>query len=380
MSAAAPAVDEVRRARAFLARVAEPPAPALAALVARVGPVEAADLVRRGDVLDGVAAETAARRVVELAARDLAAAAAAGARLVVPEDAEWPAEEFAAFTASGIADLAPPVALWVRGPARLDEVAACAVAVVGARAATAYGVHVAAEVAAGVVEGGRAVVSGAAIGIDGAAHRGALAVDGTTVAVLACGVDRAYPAAHEGLIGRIAATGAVVSEYPPGAVPARNRFLVRNRLIAGLAAGTVVVEAGLRSGAQRTATDAVHLGRALAAVPGPVTSATSAGCHRLLRDGAELVTSAAEVLEAVGRIGVDLAPEPAPGPVRPTDLLSRVGRLVHDALPARAARDATWIAVEAGIPAPAVRGALTELERRGLVEHWDGRWQRRAGR
>ncbi len=155
------------------------------------------------------------------------------------------------------------------------------------------------------------MVSGAAIGVDGAAHRGALAVDGPTVAVLACGVDRAYPGTHAALLGRIANSGLVVSEYPPGCVPARHRFLVRNRLIAGMAAGTVVVEAGLRSGAQRTAADALALGRLVMAVPGPVTSGLSAGCHRLIRGGALLVTRAEEVLEAVGRIGLDLADEPA---------------------------------------------------------------------
>src|SRR5690606_23921427 len=170
---------------------------------------------------------------------------------------------------------APPLALWVRGPGRLGELGGTAVAVVGARAATSYGAHVAAELGSGLADRGCTVVSGAAIGIDGAAHRGALAVEGATVAVLACGIDRIYPASHELLLERIAASGLVVSEYPPGGVPARHRFLVRNRLIAGLAVGTVVVEAGLRSGAQRTAADAMSLGRQVMAVPGPVTSAMS---------------------------------------------------------------------------------------------------------
>ena len=184
---------------------------------------------------------------------------------------------------------------------------------------------------------------------------------------------------HERLIDRIAATGLVLSEYPPGCVPARHRFLVRNRLIAGLAAGTLVVEAGLRSGAQRTAADARALGRVVMALPGPVTSGRSAGCHRLIRDGAVLVTRAEEVLEGVGRIGVDLAPEPESGDGRPTDGLDPVAARVHDALPARAARETRWLAMEAGVPIGAVRAALVELERRGLVEHRGGRWQR-AGR
>jgi DNA processing protein len=250
--------------------------------------------------------------------------------------------------------------------------------VVGARAATSYGAHVAGELGSGLADRGCAVVSGAAIGIDGAAHRGALGVDGPTVAVLACGVDRAYPASHQLLLERIAASGLVVSEYPPGGVPGRHRFLVRNRLIAGLAAGTVVVEAGLRSGAQRTASDALSLGRPVMAVPGPVTSAMSVGCHRLVRDGALLVTRSDEVLEAVAPIGTHLA-EPARSEAgRPTDGLGAAAALVHDALPARVARDTRWLALESGVPIGVVRVALVALERRGLVEHCEGRWRRRV--
>jgi DNA processing protein len=222
---------EVLLARAYLSRVAEPPAPALAGLVAEVGAVEAAARVLDGQVGEQVAAETRVRRAVHRPGADLDAAAAAGVRLLTPEDAEWPTQAFAAFGASGSPQLAPPLALWVRGPARLDELCGLAVAVVGARAATSYGAHVAAELGSGLADRGCTVVSGAAIGIDGAAHRGALGVDGPTVAVLACGVDRAYPASHQLLLERIAASGLVVSEYPPGGVPGRHRFLVRNRLI-----------------------------------------------------------------------------------------------------------------------------------------------------
>ncbi len=363
-------------ARAYLSRVAEPPAAALVRFAEEVGPVRAARRVRAGEVSEEVAALTRARRSVDRAAADLAAAEAAGARLLVPEDPDWPGEPFEAFTACGTPEHAPPLALWVRGSGRLAVLADRAVAVVGARAASGYGVHMAGELAAGLAADGYTVVSGAAIGIDGAAHRGALAVDGATVAVLACGVERAYPAAHQALLGRIADAGLVVSEYPPGAVPARHRFLVRNRLLAGLTAGTVVVEAGLRSGAQRTASDALELGRPVLAVPGPVTSGLSAGCHRLIRDGAVLVTRTEEVLEAVAPIGAALAAEPAPGPPRLTDGLGEVGVLVHDALPARAEREAGWLAMEAGVPVGAVRAALVDLERRGLVEHRDGHWRR----
>jgi DNA processing protein len=364
---------EIVRARAYLSRVAEPPASALVRFVEAVGPVAAACRVRAGEVPDAVAAETAGRRVVDRAHADLAAAHTTGARLLVPEDPAWPHWAFAPLAISGAPDLAPPVALWVRGPVPLDQASERAVAVVGARAATGYGAHVAGDFASAFAVGGATVVSGAAIGIDGAAHRGALAVDGITVAVLACGIDRAYPAAHAALLGRIATSGLVVSEYPPGSVPARHRFLVRNRLIAALGAGTLVVEAGVRSGAQRTAGNALALGRSVMAVPGPITSALSDGCHRLIQNGALLVTRPEEVLEVVGRLGLDLAPDPAT-PLRPTDRLEGAVALVHDALPARGARDARWLAREAGVPPDAVRAALTELERRGLARYRDGLW------
>ena len=422
----------VLRARAYLLRVAEPPAPALLRLIAAVGPVEAATRVRAGAVAQSVARETAARRAVERVDDDLAAAHACGARLLTPEDPAWPHWAFtalenaahgppAADPADGVADgdrpsggpgsggvagrglngdgvdeaagwgrrgrigaglrpargdLAPPIALWVRGPGALDELCNQAAAIVGARAATGYGLHMAGELGAGLATAGFTVVSGAAIGVDGAAHRGALAAAGPNVAVLACGIDRSYPAAHEALLERIAATGLILSEYPPGSVPARHRFLVRNRLIAGLAAGTVVVEAGFRSGAQRTAADARSLGRPVMAVPGPVTSGRSAGCHRMIREGAVLVTRVEEVLEEVGRLGLHLADPPAVPGARPTDGLSALAVLVHDALPARAAQDVAWLANEAGVPPNAVRAALDELVRRELVEPMGTRWQR----
>ncbi|HEY0812800.1 MAG TPA: DNA-processing protein DprA [Pseudonocardia sp.] len=415
MTAAAPPSAEVLLARAYLSRVAEPPTPGLARLVLAVGPVETAERVRRGTVPEEVAKETAARRDVDRAAEDLATAHACGARILTPEHGGWPHWAFAALdnvalgragpaavrddverdeadsgriadptaacpTSAGDrptrGDLAPPLALWVRGPGIAAQLCDQAAALVGARAATGYGLHVAGEFGAGLAAAGFTVVSGAAFGIDAAAHRGALAAGGPTIAVLACGIDRSYPAAHEALLGRIAATGLVLSEYPPGAVPARHRFLVRNRLIAALAGGTVVVEAALRSGAQRTAADAQALGRPVLAVPGAVTSGQSAGCHRLIRDGAVLVTRIEEVLEEVGRIGFHLAEEPGSLRARPTDGLGPAATLVHDALPARAARGVSWLAMESGLPLDAVRPALAELARRGLVEFGGGRWQR----
>ena len=374
-----PGERELRQARAYLNRVAEPPAPALGALITEIGPVRAAKLVAEGQVPDRVAAETSARRADQRAEADLAAIAALGGRLVVPEDDEWPGEVFTCFampTAAGDERWYAPVALWVRGLDRLDDLGARAVAVVGARAATGYGEHVAADFGYGLAERGITVVSGAAFGIDGAAHRGALAAEGPTVAVQACGLDRAYPAGHCRLLDQIVHHGAVVSEYPPGVRPARYRFLVRNRLIAAFTVGTVVVEAGARSGARRTATAAAALGRIVMAVPGPITSALSVGCHHLVREEqAILVTRVEEIVEAVGRIGADLAPALS-SPARSTDGLSPELLAVYDALPARAPRHPEQLTRDTGIPLHRVRAALPLLELEGLVGCGVSGWYR----
>ncbi|EHK87299.1 DNA protecting protein DprA [Saccharomonospora azurea SZMC 14600] len=376
--------DAIRAARAYLLRVAEPPAPALWAFVAEYGPVEAAWRVRAGDVPDRVAAETAARRELDLAERDLDEGAAQGARLVVPEDDEWPAWPLLSMEVAmgrGVDTMAPPLALWVRGEVPLDDVLVSAVAIVGARAATDYGETTAAEFAYELTLAETTVVSGAAYGIDGAAHRGVLAAGGATVAVLGCGLDAGYPAGHVGLLNRVAKRGAVVSEYPPGTQPARHRFLVRNRLIAALTAGTVVVEAGRRSGARNTATTAGVLGKVVMAVPGPVTSALSVGCHHLVRDAqATLVSSATDVMETVGRLGTGLAPR-QDGPRRRTDGLDAEPLRVFEALPARGGRSPEQIATEAGVSLPRVRAVLPALELDGLAERCDAGWRqgRRRG-
>ena len=269
----------------------------------------------------------ATRRAVAAAdpARDLDAAAALGARLVCPGDAEWP---------PGLDDLGDrvPVALWARGPVTLTAATAHAVAIVGSRAATPYGNEVAFELAVELGDRGWSTVSGGAYGIDAATHRGSLAADVPTVAVLACGVDVSYPSGNRRLFGDIADHGLLVSEWAPGASPTRLRFLWRNRVIAALARGTVVVEMGHRSGARRTCTEAARLGRHVMAVPGPVTSAVSVGCHALLRSReAECVTSAYDVLELVSRLG-DLPPEPAQPAAGARDRVSGEAQRVLDAL------------------------------------------------
>ncbi|MEZ0353544.1 DNA-processing protein DprA [Mycobacterium sp. pR1184] len=366
--------DPTWPAWAYLSRVAEPPCPELAALVGCVGPVEAADRVRRGLVSEELARRTAARREIDRAAADLEVLARRGGRLITPDCPEWPLVAFSAFTGAGCRPRGgAPMVLWALGPVRLDEIAQRAAAVVGTRAATAYGEQVTADLASGLAERDVAVVSGGAYGIDGAAHRAALACDGITAAVLAGGIDVPYPAGHSALLHRIASRGLLFSEYPPGLRPARHRFLTRNRLVAAAAGAVVVVEAGLRSGAANTAAWAGALGRVVAAVPGPVTSSASAGCHALLRNGAELVTRADDIVELVGSIG-ELAFEEG-RPATALDGLGEAERQVYEALPGRGAATVDEIAVSSGLMPEQVLGPLAILEVAGLAERDCGQWR-----
>jgi len=369
-------VNDDMLARAYLSRVVEPPCAELVSLVKSVGCIEAAERIKRGDVAGELARRTEARRDIDCAADDLDLLHRRGGRLITADDPEWPLLSFTAFT--GVDHRArpqahPPLALWAVGPARLDEMVERAVAIVGTRACTAYGEHVAADLAAGLVERDVTVVSGGAYGIDGAAHRASLATDGFTVAVLAGGIDVPYPAGHASLLHRIGQEGLILSEYPPGVRPARHRFLTRNRLVAALSGATIVVEAGARSGAANTASWARALGRSVCAVPGPVTSAASIGCHELLRSGAELVTRAADVVELIGRVG-ELAPEEH-RPASALDGLAETEQRVYDALPARGRRTADEIAVASGLPPTQVLGPLSMLEVCGLVTRQDGYWK-----
>jgi DNA processing protein len=304
-----------------------------------------------------------------------------GIRLVCPGDPEWPGQ---------LADLGDdqPYALWLRGSADLRFSCLRSVAIVGSRAATAYGSYVAAEFAASVAARGLAVVSGGAFGIDAAAHRGALGADGVTVAVLACGVDMAYPTAHTELFDAIAAQGVLVSEWPPGRHVSRLRFLVRNRVIAALSTGTLVVEASQRSGAVNTARHARDLRRRLMAVPGPVTSDLSAGCHQVIREWAgTLVTSAAEVVEHLSPVGELLAAEPGPvvqlasrrqaPTVFPRDLLDLESAKVLDAMPRRGGIGTVRVAQRAGLAPAATATLLGELATGGFVERCDDGWRLR---
>ena len=304
---------------------------------------------------------------------DLARLQNAGGRLVAPGEPEWPGDRLA--WPDGVLQDAPPLALCVRGPHSLAEVVARSVAVVGARAATAYGSSVAGQLACGLAERGTAVVSGGAYGIDAAAHRGALAAQGApTVVVLGCGVDVAYPRGNDRLLARIAEHGLVVSELAPGSAPTRARFLVRNRLIAALTLGTVVVEAARRSGSLATADRARALSRHVMAVPGPVTSALSEGCHQLLRDDGVCVTGAADVLDLVGVVGRE-AGEPLRGPATVRDGLPETVRRVLDAVPVRGGAGEAVLARDAGVSTLVVQQVLPPLLAHGLVERCAQGWR-----
>lgn len=340
---------------------------ALDALVERAGPLEASARRRLAAGIDRWSPRLANLDL----RRELGVLARLGGVVVHPGTPGWP---------SGLDDLgsAAPPCLWVRGNGDLDLGLRRSVALVGARAATTYGEHVAADLAAGLAERRFTVVSGGAYGIDAAAHRGAIAAGGRTVVFLAGGIDRPYPAGNAALFARVLETGGwVVSEVPPGSVPSKTRFLQRNRLIAAGARATVVVEAAWRSGALNTAGHAGTLLRPVGAVPGPVTSMASAGCHRLLRDGAAVcVTDAAEVAELAGDAGTDLAPERA-GVSADVDGLDEGTRKVLDALPVVRAAAAESLARAAGLSLAQVNAALGPLELEGLAERDGPGWRRR---
>lgn len=355
--------------RVFLSRVLEPGDEVAGRWVREFGVGEVVRRVRAGaEPLPGVSYKRweglRARGARAEPGRDLAVAREAGVRFLCPGHVEWPGQ---------LDDLgdARPLGLWVRGRASLRMWALRSVAVVGARACTEYGAHMAATLAGGLAERGWVVVSGGAYGVDGAAHRGALGAGGATVAVLACGVDRPYPRGHTQLINRIAEQGLVIGELPPGDHPTPSRFIVRNRVIAALTRGTVVVEAAHRSGSLVTARAAQRLGRHTMGVPGAATSGLSAGVHELLRADAVLVTDAAEVVELVGDMG-DLAPERR-GPVLPRDLLEPAARRILAALPGRRTARADEIARGAQTTEDDAIARLYELRSLGYVErHGDG--------
>ena len=379
---------DVLLARAYLSRVAEPASLALWSFVARVGPVDAVTAIRTGRADADAQAACEARRSSVDPEADLLAAEQCGLRLVVPESRDWPHFALGALERSALrcseqrtrrqsddGDPVPPLALWVKGTADLASVGVRSVGIVGARAATPYGERVTADLAYGLAGRDVVVVSGGAFGIDAAAHRAALAGGGQTVLVSAGGLDRPYPPGNATVYDRAAENGVLIAESPPGSAPHRHRFLTRNRLIAALSTGTVVVEAARRSGALNTAKHCFAIGRPIMAVPGPVTSAMSAGCHDLLRRDppALLVTSVDDVLDVVGGVGESpVRPSDAPD-VRQSaiDSLDPVARRVLDGLRARGRARPDEIAIRCGVSTVEVIRALPALDLAGLLDTAD---------
>jgi DNA processing protein len=372
--------DADRLARAALTCVAEPGDGVMGALLRTCAPAAIIAALTEGRAPAGAGRVAGLDRALQRWGARLGEAPAAvtmdrwhrdGIRLLCPGDPGWPGQ-------LDVLGDAQPWALWLRGSADLRYACLRSVSIVGTRAATSYGEHVCLELAAALAERGWAVVSGGAFGIDKCAHRGALMAEGITIAVLASGVDEPYPLGHHLLFDAIAAHGVLVSEWPPGRRPTRPGFLVRNRVITALSRGTVVVEAALRSGALNTARHARDQCRPLMAVPGPVTSPASAGCHEIIREwGAVCVTGARDVLEHLAFPGEDLPAARERGPVLPRDELDPVSQRVLEAVPARAGRGPARIAVSAGVDFDTVMRCLGGLAAGGFVERCDRGWRLR---
>lgn len=360
-------------ARVIWSRLAEPADAAAGSLVEALGPGAALSLIfaessardicaialtETGAEIDPRSVAAGLKRWVPRLDRnatlaDLSSAAAASMRAITPSSLFWPRQ---------LDDLGvhAPLLLWVRG--NPDALVAPSLAVVGARACTGYGTHITAELTEAACQMGAAIVSGAAYGVDAVAHRTAIAASATTVAVVAGGADRPYPAAHSQLLDSITQHGAICSEMVPGSAPTRWRFLMRNRVISALSQATLVTEAGARSGSLNTAGHSAEIGRPIGAVPGPVTSAASAGCHKLIREyGASLITCGDDLRELLGIAEHALFGEGEQDRPHPHH------RMVVDALPLRGARSLADITREAGLSAEDARATLTELELLGVV-------------
>ncbi|WP_255768396.1 DNA-processing protein DprA [Pseudarthrobacter sulfonivorans] len=389
-------MDNERIARAALSRLMEPQDAAGLALVQVAGAQDALRIAT-GQATAGPALEqeitglladngagagwgglTAARkrwapRIPDLAPeRDLATMARLGGRVIIPSDELWPGQ-------LGDLGMQEPLCLWWRGVEQELPALVRSVALVGSRDSTSYGASVTGDLAYSLAQRGFTVVSGGAYGIDAHAHRAALAGGAgpmPTIAVMAGGVDRFYPSGNEDLLRAVCNQGAVIAEVPPGSAPTRYRFLQRNRLIAALAAVTVVVEARWRSGALNTAHHAESLGRAVGAVPGSVHSANSAGCHRLLRDGgAVCVTDAAEIAELASPSGDGLA-EPGTAHAAEHDGLTLEDLILLDALPLRSTTSVEKLCAVAGLSVESVRAGLGRLGLLGLAVSERGGWKR----
>ena len=360
-----------RLARVTLSCGVEPGDGTTSSLIRQIGPVKAL-----GQSLVPKPHSRLAERLASVdPERQLEQAGRCGIRFVVPGDLEWPIalDQLDDATTEGAFGGTPP-GLWVKGPMPLTELAT-SVAVVGSRAASVYGVEMTRGVCEHLATAGVPVVSGGAVGIDFVAHDATLLAGGATVAVLACGVDRVYPAQNRPLLQHLAAEFAVVSEQPPSSGPTRPRFLARNRLIAAMTRGTVLVEAALRSGALNTAGWAELLSREVMCVPGPVTSYTSQGVNNWLRQGrGTVVTRGAEVLEMIGHAGQHLVEEPR-GEERPRDALSPIEQQVLEWVPVSAPAQVDSIAHQSSLHVRDTVGALRRLEAKRFVRLEEGGWR-----
>lgn len=364
--------------RLALSLVVEPGDPRLRDLLLRHDVGQVLDAVLRHDTSELTIPDAWTERAGAIdrrLAHVVARAEAVGMRWICPGDRDWP---------SPLDDLdqvdplqgatGAPLGLWLRGVGDLAALCRQSVAIVGARACTTYGAECASEVAGDCADADHTVVSGAAFGIDSCAHRGALVMRKPTVAVVACGADVDYPRAHAGLLARIAESGLVVSEQAPGESPMKGRFLSRNRLIAGLTRGTVVIEAARRSGSLNTLHWADQLGRVTMGLPGPVTSQQSAGVHAAIRGGeAVLVGSGQDVVEELGGLGSDSA-DAAAQPVTDFDRLPPAAQRTLDGLEWSRERSVSEIASAARLAERDVLSSLALLERRGHVARFAAGW------
>ena len=263
--------------------------------ILKFGPIEVRDRLIHGDY--SAAGKVRERLKLNSGGEVLAEIVKADAFILTPEDVDWP---------QSLNDLAaPPIALRIKGQRENLALLENSISIVGTRNPTSYGLRIAGDFGVGVADHEWAVVSGGAIGIDAAAHKGCLVGEGITVAILGGGFNKNYPATHERLFAEICESGILISEVMPDVPAIPHRFLTRNRLIAGLSKATVVVEAAFRSGSLRTARDAAEIFRPVMAVPGPINAPTSEGCHRLIVERvAELVTSVSEIMELVKPINI----------------------------------------------------------------------------
>lgn len=405
-SATAGPSPEERRARAIWTAIAQPGEPVVGQVIGHFGVMEALERVKflaaKLPEIDDMIIRTVfqparlpasvaqvegwAMRLRELNLEmEYQLLSRDGGTLVVPGDAAWP------MMADDLGMVAP-LALWVRGNPRALQALAPegAVALVGARCATHYGTDIAQEIAYELGERGIWVISGGAYGIDAAAHQGALASRGKTISVQAGGLGELYPGMNARLFSQIQQTGAIVSEAPPSQRPAKHLFLTRNRIISALSQVVVVVEAGERSGAMSTANHGAEQGRQVAAVPGPVTSAASIGCHRLIREGAALVTNAEEILELMfplnavkqnvhgGGAAASAPQRNSAGQIPAPSLfagLSSDGVKVIDSLSKTAWKSLEQVARGAGLGTRTVQSELGLMELDGKVETRNGRYR-----